>query len=90
MARVEPEAWRDREQSLVFIAGRLGEARRAEELLTERGMDYRLEHEPFVRAGLIVSELDGVGFYVLASDAEACRVLLIEHGLGSGVVLEPR
>ena len=94
MARVDEDVLVDSETMLVFIACNVGEARRAEEVLTRNGIDYCLSFEPFLRAGILAglteaSEHVGVGFSVLSGQAAFCRDLLCQHGLGVGIVDEP-
>ena len=87
LARLDPDALADRELHLVFIARNTSEARRAEELLTEVGVDYTLDFEPFFHAGIFgVGTLTGVGFFVLSSQAAYCRELLRDRGLAIGVI----
>ena len=94
MARVDEDALRDSETTLVFIACNVGEARRAEDVLTQNGVDYCLSFEPFMRAGIFAallkpSEHVGVGFTVVSGQAAFCRDLLSRHGLRIGIVDEP-
>ena len=91
MARIDDDPPADRETSLVFIACNVGEAKRAEGLLTERNVDYWLSFEPFVRSGIFAGLFDrqenvGVGFTVASDVAAVSRDLLREHGLRAGVV----
>lgn len=90
MARVDDDPPAGRETSLVFIACNVREAKRAEAVLTERGVDYWLSFEPFVRAGifggLLASERVGVGFTVGADVAAHARDLLRQHRLRTGIV----
>jgi hypothetical protein len=87
VARLDPDALADEELDLVFIARNTSEARHAEELLTERGVDYTLDFEPFFHAGIFgLGTLTGVGFFVRPSQATYCRELLRDRGLAIGVV----
>ena len=91
MARVDEDAMLGIESTLIFIACNVGEARRAEALLTEEGVDYFLSFEPFVRAGVLAvlfgaSECVGVGFHVRSEQAGSCRDALGRHGLRTGIV----
>ena len=87
MARVEPEAFADQELIRVFMAGTLRDALRAEELLTERGVDYVVEVEPYGRT-LLGSPRNGAAFYVADGQALYCGAQLIAAGLGRGVLIE--
>ena len=94
MARVDEDVLPDSETLLVFIACNVGEARRAEAVLTENGVDYCLSFEPFVRSSILgllteASEHVGVGFSVLSGQAAFCRHLLSQNGLGVGIVDDP-
>jgi len=85
MARIESETLTDREGVGVFIAETLGQAQRAEELLTSRGVDYVVRVEPFAYT-LFGSARYGAMFYVSAGQADYCRSALAAAGMESGVV----
>jgi hypothetical protein len=87
MALVEPEHFTDTECTRIYIAGRLGEAKKVEQTLTDSGIDYFVEIERFERKilGLIRREYDGVAFYVPAGQAGPCRQLLRTAHLTSGL-----
>ena len=40
MAMVDPEEFADKEVAMVYIAGRLGEGKRVEQILCENAIDY--------------------------------------------------
>jgi hypothetical protein len=86
MARVEPGTFGDQELIRVFVAPTVREARRAEALLTERGVNYTVQAEPIGRT-LFGSPRVWAAFYVLADQAEYCSSQLIEAGLGRGVLV---
>ena len=88
MARIEREELGDRDASMVFIAGSLGEARRAEGLLTAIGVDYVVRIEPFV-GNLFSRARNGAAFYVAFRQADYCRSTLVAAGLSRGVVEDP-
>ena len=90
MVRVEFEFFNGKEVSRIYIAGSLGEARRVEEVLTERNIDYSVEVEPFERyiLGLFPSRHAGATFYVPAGQADHCRQMLFETGLRVGIIDE--
>ena len=89
MAKVDLEAFEDRQRELIFIARRVREAERVEALLTDEGIDYALAFEPFLHGGAFgILTLTGVAFYVLSGQAPYCRQLLGQHGLAVGVVEE--
>jgi hypothetical protein len=87
MGRVEPGAFADRELMRVFIAATLAEAQRAEALLTERGVDYLVEVEPFGHT-LLGSPRYGAAFYVTLAQAQYCGSHLVAAGLGLGVLVD--
>ena len=90
MGRIDAEEFEDRSNELIFIARRVSEAERVEEILSDEGIDYALAFEPFLHGGIFgVTTLQGVGFYVLTERAPHCRELLGRRGLGVGVVDAP-
>lgn len=88
MGMVDATAFDDREIALVYIAGRMKEAKQVEQLLSAHAVDYAVDVEPFQSQlfGVFTVEYEGVGFYVAAEHAERCRGLLIEQGLLQGLV----
>jgi hypothetical protein len=90
MAMINPDEFADKEVARVYIAGRLSEARRVEQTLSENGVDYAVDAEPFeVRVlGILPSRHEGLAFYVLSGQAEFCRDVLREAGLVVGLVEE--
>lgn len=89
MGRVEPEALEHRDLERVFIAAKLTEAQRVEEVLTLEGVEYVVSVEPFV-AGVFSTfrPRNGAVFYVASAQADYSRSKLITAGLGRGVVAE--
>jgi hypothetical protein len=87
MARIEPEAFGDRELARVFVAATLAEARRAETVLTGRGVDYVVEVELIGRT-LFGSDRYGAVFSVLVSQARYCGSQLAAAGLAPGVLVD--
>ena len=91
MARVDEDALAGSETRLVFIACNVGEARRAEDVLTQNGVEYCVSFERFIRATMFgalfgPSEHVGVGFTVVADQAALSRDVLARHGLAVGIV----
>ena len=84
---MEPEGFGDRELVQVFIASTLAEARRAEALLTERGVHYVVEVEPLGRT-VFGSPRNVAAFYVEVGQAVYCGSKLVAGGLGLGVLIE--
>jgi hypothetical protein len=85
MARVEPSALTESE--LIYMAASLNEARQAEALLIDRGVDYAVQVKPFGFT-LLGSQRNGAAFYVAVTQAQYCRSHLETAGLGLGVVNE--
>jgi hypothetical protein len=87
MARVDLDGWEGREVTRVYIAGRVAEASQVEKALTERGVDYAVDLEPFrlMVLGIFPSQHMGVGFYVLSDQAAFSRRSLLEAGLTAGI-----
>jgi len=92
MPLVDPETFDDKEVAIVYIAGRLSEGNRVEQVLSNHGIAYSVDGEPFHRylLGILPVEYEGVGFYVLSSQAEFCRRALHDAGLVQGLVEEDR
>ena len=77
--RQEPEFFGDRELSLLYMARRLRDALRLEDVLTKSGIDYYIETGTY-EAGLIFrSELTGAFFYVNPEDLEPSQKLLLAN-----------
>lgn len=90
MARLEPEAFLDKEVCRVYIAGNVGEAERVEKVLTDEGFDYMVELERFTTAvlGIFPSDYPGIGFYVLSAQAASVRKILSAAGLRAGLQMD--
>lgn len=87
MARVDPEEFGDQELARIFMTPKLAEARRAEDVLTERGVSYIVLAEPFGRT-LLGLPRTGASFYVAAEHADYCADVLEAAGLARGVVMK--
>ncbi len=87
MARVGFEELFDSEVARVFIAGFLREARKTENALTEKGIDYTVDIEPYCKIilGIFPSVYAGAAFYVQSAQADLARSTLIAAGLKSGI-----
>ena len=72
------------------MAGRLGEAKRVEQTLSDNGIDYVVVREPYETylLGVLPVQYEGVAFYVRSGQAGFCRRVLREGGLKSGLVEE--
>ena len=70
----------DQDLALLYVAKKLKEALRLEELLTAAGLDYLVEPDKY-RGGLIFqSERIGAFFYVTPPDEPAARHILEREG----------
>jgi hypothetical protein len=79
MHRVDDQ-FAEQELLLLYIAKKLREAKKLEELLTGAGIDYLVECDTY-RGGIIfVSERVGAFFYVTDDAAEPARAVLRDNG----------
>ncbi len=88
MTRVDAEAFAGKDAARIYIAGRVREALRVEQVLSALAVDYVVEIEPYQTRllGLLPVEYRGATFYVLAGCAESCRRALVDAGLRAGLV----
>ena len=88
MALVDPATFDNEEVAMIYIAARLNEGKRVEEVLTANAIDYAVDVEPFESRvlGILRVKYEGIGFYVLADHADLCRRVLHEAGLIQGLV----
>ncbi len=71
----------------IFIAENVSEAEQIEQLLTENGIKYAIELEPFFISAFH-SERMGAVFYVLSGQGAFCRKIIADKGLHAGLVFE--
>ncbi len=77
--KCDPDHFGDREMDLIYIARRLRDALRLEEVLTQSGIDYLVETDTY-RGGIIfVGERVGAFFYVLPGVTDLARAVMREH-----------
>ncbi len=90
MARLDSEAFLDKEVSRVYIAASVAEAERVEKALTDEGFEFMVEIEPFTKAvlGIFPQEYSGAAFYVLSGQAAPARKILSAAGLRAGLQLD--
>ena len=90
MAKVDIEAFRDQETTRIYIAGRLSEAKQVENTLTQNGIDYAVEIEPYVRLilGIVPRKYSGAGFYVLSERAAVAKRVLLAAGFEEGIEVD--
>lgn len=77
--RQEPEFFDDRELRLLYMARRLREALKLEDLLTRSGINYCVETGLYEGGIIFRRELTGAFFYVDPSDLEHSQQLLREN-----------
>ncbi len=92
MALVDPETFDGKDVAMVYVAGRLSEGKRVEQVFAENAIDYAVDVEPFESRvlGILRVEYEGVGFYVLSGQADFCRRVLRDAGLVQGLVEDDR
>jgi len=78
--RRQDEAFVRQELALIYIAKRLKEAKRLEDLLTAAGLDYLVETDTYRGGFVFVSERVGAFFYVPPAAESHCRELMTQHG----------
>ncbi|HXG35246.1 MAG TPA: hypothetical protein VNJ11_17920 [Bryobacteraceae bacterium] len=78
--RREPEFLDDCDAVLIYIARRLSEALKLEELLTTAGVDYVVEVDHYVGGFLFRRARAGAFFYVHPDAATIARDLMARHG----------
>lgn len=79
--RRQDEAFVRQELALVYIAKRLKEAQRLEDLLTAAGFDYLVETDTYRGGFVFVSERVGAFFYVPPAAEAPCRELMTQQGI---------
>jgi len=86
--RIALDDFGDKDVSRIYLAGRLAEAKRVEEALSDNNIDYAVEVEPYVATFAVLSfgEYGRAAFYVLAGQADFCRRVLAEAGLSTGIL----
>jgi hypothetical protein len=87
MGRVEPDAHTGQELSRVFVAFKLRDARRAEDVLSANDVAYVVTVEAFGRT-LFGSLRNGAVFAVAEDAASHAAALLARAGLGMGLLVD--
>jgi hypothetical protein len=77
--RRDAEFFGELELDLVYMARRLREALKLEDLLTKAGIDYLVETGTYTAGLLIRRDLTGAFFYVSPVDVSAARELLVRN-----------
>ncbi len=70
----------NREPVLVYIAKRLRDALRLEEIFTQAGLDYGVEADHYWGGVVFRRQRVGAFFYVLPETADSARTLMGRHG----------
>lgn len=78
--RREPEHFGDQELALIYIAKKLKEALRLEQLLTDTGLDYLVEPDKYSGGIIFQSERVGAFFYVAPGHEGAAKEMLARNG----------
>jgi len=66
--------------TLIYIAKKLKDALKLEEILTAAGVDYGVEADNYRGGFIFQSERIGAFFYVLEEAAEAARQAMVSNG----------
>jgi hypothetical protein len=74
--RQPPEHFDDQDLDLVYVAKKLDEALKLEELFNTAGLDYLVEPDLYKGGVLFPSQRIGAFFYVAPDDVEAARGVL--------------
>jgi hypothetical protein len=77
--RRDSEHFGNLELDLLYMARRLKDALKLEEILTTAGVDYLIETGTYTAGFLMKRDLTGAFFYVAPDDLAASQILLSEH-----------
>lgn len=78
--RREPNDFGDQDLTLLYVAKKLAEALRVEEVLTAAGVDYLAEPDTYKGGVVFQSERVGVFFYIDPSGAAPAQAVLAGAG----------
>ena len=78
--RKDPDHFGDRELALVYVARKLKDALRLEDVLTGEGVDYVVEADRYWSGTIFRRERVGAFFYVVPEAEEAARETLRRAG----------
>ena len=78
--RREPDFFGDQDLALLYVAKKLKEALRLEQLLTGAGVEYLVEPDKYRGGTIFQTERVGAFFYVAPGDEGAARQLLEREG----------
>jgi len=77
--RRDPEFFGEAELDLLYMAKRLRDALKLEDILTEAGVDYAVETGTYTGGLLFRRELAGAFFYVAPSSLADAREILLKN-----------
>jgi hypothetical protein len=78
--RQEPDYFGEQELDLVYVAKRLKEALRLEQVFTEAGLDYLVEPDRYSGGVIFRTERVGAFFYVAPDSASTAREVMTNAG----------
>lgn len=78
--RRDAEYFGEAELDLVYMARRLSDALKLEDLLTNAGFEYLVETGVYTAGFLMKRDLTGAFFYVSPSDRDPARDFLVKNG----------
>ena len=78
--RREPEFFGEQDLDLIYIAKRLKDALRLEEIFTQAGLDYLVEPDHYTGGVIFRTSRVGAFFYVTPDAEEAARGILERAG----------
>jgi hypothetical protein len=76
----EANFFEGKEPALIYIAKRLKDSLKLEQILTAAGVDYGVEPDNYRGGFIFQSERVGAFFYVLEDAEDAARSVMAEHG----------
>lgn len=85
MARFTLDEFSERKPALIYIAGNVVDAENVESLLNQKGIDYAVSVDAYVKQSLLGGTYPGLFFYVSDRDAEPCREHLAVCGFQAAV-----
>jgi hypothetical protein len=88
VALVNPDEFEAGDVDCIYIAASRAEARRVEEALSAKDIDYVVDVAPFEARllGIFTVEREGLGFYVVVAQGDRSREVLREAGLAQGLI----
>jgi hypothetical protein len=76
----EADFFDGKEPALIYIAKRLKDSLKLEQILSAAGLDYGVEPDKYRGGFIFQSERVGAFFYVLEEAEDAARSIMAEHG----------